>query len=87
MDTEDKIRLQSIETILKRMERKNNDYNVERNQWFEEIESDLSLSNAYIDYEYSDVYSKSHSFIILSLIFGFLVGYFLVKSFFDGYKI
>lgn len=34
-----------------------------------------------------DVDYSLYCFNILTLIFGFLIGYFLVKSFFDGYKI
>jgi hypothetical protein len=30
--------------------------------------------------------NQTNSFGLLSLIFGFLVGYFLVKSFFDSYR-
>lgn len=41
----------------------------------------ISKSNDNIDLKLDNIN------IILILIFGFIVGYFLVKSFFDGYKI
>lgn len=78
MENEQKDIIEKLDNIDKTVNELNIDFHDSLSYIFEKIDIE----------NYGNESKKiSQTDVILSVIFGFLVGYFLVKSFFDGYKI